>query len=366
MPLNFPTSPVLNQLYTFNGKTWKWDGAGWRSYNVAIPASQGPTGPTGARGATGPVGNYVESFNGVTGIVEVRIENLDVITSNRSNNFPLVWNNDTELHEYKSVPTLLGNYVISVNGSTGAITNVARTNTTQTFTGTQNFQSGISAYGATLSYSVLLGTGTTLTYPVKFNSGTNLTTPISGSVEFDGNYFYTTTAHGRGLAASEHISVITSDYLLASSSTPQNAFPSAGDTIPISANTTYLFDGEYVFQTGATAHSVAMSFSFSTLGANPSVYFSTVSSTVAVGTVTRNQDTSFFESIAGGTITTSSSTSRKYITFRGMLISTDSGSLTPQIQFTVAPGGTNYIKVGSFIRFKPIGANNMTSVGNWS
>jgi hypothetical protein len=62
MPLNFPTSPVLNQLYTLNGKTWKWDGAGWRSYNVAIPASQGPTGPTGATGSQG-----VQGVTGATG-----------------------------------------------------------------------------------------------------------------------------------------------------------------------------------------------------------------------------------------------------------------------------------------------------------
>ena len=58
MPLNFPTSPVLNQLYTFNSKTWKWDGAGWVSYNIGL------IGPTGA---TGPVGFYVSNINGVSG-----------------------------------------------------------------------------------------------------------------------------------------------------------------------------------------------------------------------------------------------------------------------------------------------------------
>lgn len=91
MPLNFPTSPVLNQLYTFNGKTWKWDGAGWRSYNVAIPAAQGPTGPTGPAGA---------------------------ITTD---------------------------YVISINGATGAITDVAKTNVTNTFSSKQVFSGGLSA-----------------------------------------------------------------------------------------------------------------------------------------------------------------------------------------------------------------------------
>lgn len=32
MPLNFPNSPVLNQLYTAFGKTWRWNGEGWESF----------------------------------------------------------------------------------------------------------------------------------------------------------------------------------------------------------------------------------------------------------------------------------------------------------------------------------------------
>jgi len=53
MPLDFPTSPVLNQLYTFGGKTWKWDGAGWISYNIGL------------------VGPYVISINGATGTISI-------------------------------------------------------------------------------------------------------------------------------------------------------------------------------------------------------------------------------------------------------------------------------------------------------
>ena len=26
MPLNFPTSPAVNEQYTFAGRTWVWDG----------------------------------------------------------------------------------------------------------------------------------------------------------------------------------------------------------------------------------------------------------------------------------------------------------------------------------------------------
>lgn len=32
--LNFPSSPTLNQIYTANGKSWKWNGTAWQSNNA--------------------------------------------------------------------------------------------------------------------------------------------------------------------------------------------------------------------------------------------------------------------------------------------------------------------------------------------
>ena len=94
----------------------------------------------------------------MTGDVLVKIEDLDVVTSNRIDNYVLFWDNDNELHEYQSVPTLLGNYVTTVNGATGAITNVAKTNTTQTFTQLQDFSAGISASTSTNVIDVIATT----------------------------------------------------------------------------------------------------------------------------------------------------------------------------------------------------------------
>ncbi len=31
MPINFPTGPVLNDTYTYNGRTWIYDGTGWKA-----------------------------------------------------------------------------------------------------------------------------------------------------------------------------------------------------------------------------------------------------------------------------------------------------------------------------------------------
>lgn len=68
MAINFPTSPVVDQTYVFNGKVWKFDGGGWVFLGQAGPTGPtGITGPTGMTGfgATGPSGPT--GFNGVLG-----------------------------------------------------------------------------------------------------------------------------------------------------------------------------------------------------------------------------------------------------------------------------------------------------------
>jgi len=68
--LDFPSNPSVDDLYSFSDKTWKWNGDGWEKV--------GAGGATGATGATGPVGDYVESFNGVTGAVTTNAMTLHV------------------------------------------------------------------------------------------------------------------------------------------------------------------------------------------------------------------------------------------------------------------------------------------------
>ena len=62
MPINFPNSPSLNQVYTFNGRSWEWTGVAWK----AVTAAYGPTGPTGSTGPTGPTGSTALVFQAGT------------------------------------------------------------------------------------------------------------------------------------------------------------------------------------------------------------------------------------------------------------------------------------------------------------
>ena len=51
---DFPNSPSVNDVYTANSVSYKWDGTVWK--RVSATGAQGGTGATGAQGATGPTG----------------------------------------------------------------------------------------------------------------------------------------------------------------------------------------------------------------------------------------------------------------------------------------------------------------------
>lgn len=62
MAINFPNSPSLNDIYTYAGRSWQWNGDAWQAYpgpalvGPTGPTGSGPTGPTGATGTPGPTG----------------------------------------------------------------------------------------------------------------------------------------------------------------------------------------------------------------------------------------------------------------------------------------------------------------------
>ena len=69
MSFNFPEDPTSGQHYTFGDVTWRWNGYAWERYDIGVTGATGATGETGATGPYGIVGDYVESLNGLTGAV---------------------------------------------------------------------------------------------------------------------------------------------------------------------------------------------------------------------------------------------------------------------------------------------------------
>lgn len=104
MSINFPNNPNTNDTYVFANITWRWNGSAWDRISTAA-GTLGASGPRGATGATG------------------------------------------------AIPT---NYVISVNGVTGAITNVAKTNEGNTFSVLQVMLAGLTSNGASFSNPIYI------------------------------------------------------------------------------------------------------------------------------------------------------------------------------------------------------------------
>ena len=116
MPLDFPPSPAVNEIYTFGGRYWIWNGTAWDSYSPVTTI-------TTLNGLTGTVGITAGSGMGVT------VSGQNIVLSNTG--------------------------VLSFNGLTGAVTGVT-TGTANTFGPVQSFNGGIVASGATLTGNVYI------------------------------------------------------------------------------------------------------------------------------------------------------------------------------------------------------------------
>jgi hypothetical protein len=68
MPIDFPTSPTLNQTYTFGGRTWSWNGFAWDNITTTFGPQgvQGTQGLQGIQGTQGLVG--IQGTQGTQGI----------------------------------------------------------------------------------------------------------------------------------------------------------------------------------------------------------------------------------------------------------------------------------------------------------
>lgn len=72
MAINYPSSPQVNDTYSYGGRTWKYNGVAWD----AITTTFGPTGPTGPTGLTGPTGPEVTGPTGPTGLIDIGYASL--------------------------------------------------------------------------------------------------------------------------------------------------------------------------------------------------------------------------------------------------------------------------------------------------
>lgn len=171
---------------------------------------------------------------------------------------------------------------------------------------------------------------------------------------------------GTGVTPTIQVICPSSATALTSATGLQNVFSPAGfDTITVQAATTYMFDGFYLIKTtGTTTHTISMSFALTTATITNCTW-TTLSYPVASTptTQTRVQDANFFAGVTGGLVNATNSFAFNVVKFEGIMRVNAAGSVVPQITFSAAPGGTNTLEIGSYLRFYPIGSNSIDSVG---
>ncbi len=170
---------------------------------------------------------------------------------------------------------------------------------------------------------------------------------------------------GTGVTPTIQVICPSAAFALQNVATTQAVFNTPVDTISLQAATTYMFEGQYLLQTGTTSHTTTISFVSSVAITPPSIAYTTIASAHSSPNASNNtQTTSFFTSIAGGIVASAATSPNMIISFKGIIRATDAGNLVPNILFSVAPGpAANFTLTSSYIRFYPIGANTIDSVG---
>ena len=101
MPISFPTSPVLNDTYTYSGKVWTWNGSVWQANSTAtVVGPEGPAGPTGEAGPSGviavtsPITNSGTSTSATIGInqslIAINASQVATTSTDKSANYTLL------------------------------------------------------------------------------------------------------------------------------------------------------------------------------------------------------------------------------------------------------------------------------------
>lgn len=222
--------------------------------------------------------------------------------------------------------------------------------------------------GAGFGKDVYLATGTTAIAPLTFTSGTNLTTARAGAMEYDGKVFYATSvASSRQVVGAEQLAVIQTDNTLADVNTAQNIFASGNDVLSLAASTAYEFEFFYWITraAGTTSHTTDILFPASS--AFTSIHY-VAQVTNPTGNALAATQQIVGDVSTGVTITAAntSATENLIVWGRGVIRTNGASTVTPQFQYSAAPGGAPTVKVDSFFRIWPVGSNTVAAVGNWA
>ena len=277
-------------------------------------------------------------------------------------NFTITNANDGYLFSNATNSGFTGNLVLATSGNGSANDIVFATG--GFLTGNEKARMNGSTGKLTVK-AVGVQAGTSSLAPLQLTSGTNLTSPAAGAIEFDGSTFYGTIAASSGRAVLDTVAYYapTSTTALTNVNTAQSMF---GKSYTLQPNTLYAFEVVCKF-TKATTTTCTVGFSMAASVALSS-YFMSGAGAQAAANASGAAQTGF--SIANATntpLTATGTTATGQFRVQGILrTGASAGTITPQIQFSAAPGAAGTVDVGSFMFIRNLGTTSVTSVGAWA
>lgn len=246
---------------------------------------------------------------------------------------------------------------------------------TLTFTGTDASSvafgtGGTVAYVASPTFTgqVTVPAGTTSAAPIIFQSGALLTAAAGGRMEYDGNVFYltpsSTAVGGRGVAETSHYFALSGARTLSDVNTAQSVF---GVSLTVQGSTTYEFEMMFsVSTTGTTSNSLGIGFGGTATLTSIAYQVNAAQNATSAATLTAPNN-AFVAAATNTTITSAVATATfRNVWVRGVVRIDVSGTFTPQLTYSAAPGAAPSVAANSFIKMTPVGSNTVTTVGAWA
>lgn len=168
-----------------------------------------------------------------------------------------------------------------------------------------------------------------------------------------------------GVLSDLQMSVLQAAHTLLAQAGVQAVFPAAQDAFTLAANSTYRVTGRLLLATGATTHTTAMAWALS--GATVASFeYTTNLWSAAANAIATAQSSCHVTGVASKVLNATSTAVRTVIEFDGILVTGSGGTITPQINFSANPTGTNQTLRGSYVSLELLGADTTTKVGGWA
>lgn len=197
-------------------------------------------------------------------------------------------------------------------------------------------------------------------------SATNIKTINGSSVLGSGDLVVSASA--AGVLSDLQMSILQSDGTLNAAlgvQTWAGTNKTGQDVFTVSANSTYRVRGQWYVNTGATTHTTAMAFALATATVTDFQY-QVILWSAAANTITTAQSTVHVSGVASKVLNATSTAVYTNIKFEGIMVVGTGGTVTPQINFSANPTGSNLMKRGSWVSFERLGADTATAIGGWS